>query len=89
MSPGQVIACYRLYAAHCIEIARELQDRGRKIALLNMAQAWMALADEAEKKLVVADGPRSEDLRGRSVNTNERRRGTRPARRAIALAYPP
>jgi hypothetical protein len=37
MSPGQVIACYRLYAAHCIEIARELQDRGRKIVLLNMA----------------------------------------------------
>jgi hypothetical protein len=37
MSPGQVIACYRLYAAHCIKIARELQDRGRKFALLNMA----------------------------------------------------
>jgi hypothetical protein len=40
MSPSQVMACYRLYAAHGIEIARGLQDRGRKIALLNMAFGW-------------------------------------------------
>ena len=53
MSPGQVIACYRLYAAHCIEIARELPGSGRKIALLNMAQVWIALADEAERKASV------------------------------------
>jgi hypothetical protein len=50
MSPGQIIACYRLYAAHCVEIARDLPERGRKIALLNMAQVWLALADEAERK---------------------------------------
>ncbi|MFY9835884.1 MAG: hypothetical protein WAK55_05345 [Xanthobacteraceae bacterium] len=50
MSPGQVMACYRLNAAHCLEIARDLPDRGRKIALLNMAQVWLALADEVERK---------------------------------------
>jgi hypothetical protein len=50
MSADQVMACYRLYAAHCLEIARDLPDRGRKIALLNMAQVWLALADEVEGK---------------------------------------
>ena len=61
MSPGQVIACYRLYAAHCIEIARELPGRGRKIAPLNMAQAWIALADQVEKTGgVLPNPPRSE-----------------------------
>jgi hypothetical protein len=44
MSPREVIACYRLYAAYCIEIAQRLSDRGGKIALLNMAQTWIALA---------------------------------------------
>jgi hypothetical protein len=38
----------RLYAAHCIGIARELRDRGRE--MLNVAHAWMALADEPEEK---------------------------------------
>jgi hypothetical protein len=50
MSPREVIACYRLNAAHCLEIAQRLSDRGGKIALLNMAQTWIALADQIEKK---------------------------------------
>jgi hypothetical protein len=49
MSPREIIACYRLYAAHCIEIAQRFSDRGGKIALLNMAQTWIALADQIEK----------------------------------------
>ncbi len=49
MSPRKIIACYRLYAAHCLEIAQRLSDRGGKIALLNMAQTWIALADQIEK----------------------------------------
>jgi hypothetical protein len=48
MSPGEVIA-YRLYAVYCVEIARELADPGRKAALLSMAQAWVALADQVER----------------------------------------
>jgi hypothetical protein len=49
MSLGKTIACYRLYAAYCLEIAQRLSDRGGKIALLNMAQTWIALADQIEK----------------------------------------
>jgi hypothetical protein len=49
VSPGKTIACYRLYAAYCLEIAQRLSDRGGKIALLNMAQTWIALADQIEK----------------------------------------
>ncbi|MGA7232817.1 MAG: hypothetical protein WBG18_10910 [Xanthobacteraceae bacterium] len=48
MSPGEVIA-RRLYAVYCVEIAQEFDDPGRKAALLSMAQAWIALADQAEK----------------------------------------
>jgi hypothetical protein len=47
MSPGEV--AYRLYAVHCVEIARELADPGRKAALLSIAQAWIVLADQLEK----------------------------------------
>jgi len=42
-------ACYRLYAAHCLEIAQRLSDRAGKIALLYMAETWIALADQIEK----------------------------------------
>jgi len=49
MSPREVIACYRLYAAYCLEIAQEFDEPGRKIAPLNMAQTWIALADWVEK----------------------------------------
>jgi hypothetical protein len=50
MSPGELVACYRLYAANCIEVARDLEP-ARKLALLNMAQAWLNLADQVEKNL--------------------------------------
>ena len=48
MFPSEVIA-YRLYAVYCVEIAQELADPGRKAALLGVAQAWVALADQVEK----------------------------------------
>ncbi len=49
MSPRELIAYYRLHAAHCLEIAQRLSDRGGKIAMLKMAQTWIALADQVEK----------------------------------------
>ena len=49
MSPIEAAACYRLYAAYCAEIAGDVAEPGRKIALLNMAQAWAKLADQIEK----------------------------------------
>lgn len=49
MSPREVAASYRLYAAYCFEAARVTVDPGRRLALLNMAQAWTDLADATQK----------------------------------------
>ena len=40
---------YRLNATHCVEIAHDIADRERKATLVAMAQAWLMLADQAEK----------------------------------------
>ena len=37
---------YRQYAAECLRIAQETKDAALKIRLLEMAEAWKALADE-------------------------------------------
>jgi hypothetical protein len=42
-------AIYRLHAAHCMEIAARTADTESKITLLNMARAWLLLAEKAEK----------------------------------------
>jgi hypothetical protein len=49
-SPSVLIASYRLNAATCIEIARDLEP-DRKLALLNIAQAWLNLAEQIAKNL--------------------------------------
>jgi len=38
---------YRHCAIECLLLARELRDSAHKAVLLAMADAWMALADEA------------------------------------------
>jgi hypothetical protein len=43
------IACYRIHAADCIEIAQNISDTDRRLFFLRMAQAWENLADHAEK----------------------------------------
>jgi hypothetical protein len=48
MSPAEIVACYRLYASNCIEFAQELAPE-RRLALLNIAQAWLNLSDQIEK----------------------------------------
>jgi len=50
MPPNEIGALYRLYAAHCVGIAKDIADSARKLALLDMAQAWVALAEQAENK---------------------------------------
>ena len=42
-------AIYRLHAAHCMEMAARTADTENKITLLNMARAWLLLAEKAEK----------------------------------------
>ena len=49
MSPGEAAASYRLYAAYCAEIAQTVTDSARKVALLDMAQAWAKLAEHIDK----------------------------------------
>jgi hypothetical protein len=45
----ETAACYRLYAANCLEIAENIPDRDRRVFLLGIAQAWTRLADHLEK----------------------------------------
>jgi hypothetical protein len=40
---------YRVRAQHCLEIAQDTDDLGRKMVLLDMAQAWMHLAEQATR----------------------------------------
>ena len=51
MSAASVAACYRLYAAYCVKSAQHVLDSARKITLLEMAQAWMKLADLVEREV--------------------------------------
>ena len=49
MSRNEAATYYRLYSARCVEIAQHLNDPGNRASLLSMAQAWLALADQANK----------------------------------------
>jgi hypothetical protein len=51
MSPGEAAASYRLYAVYCAEIAQTVSDSARKVALLDMAQAWAKLAEHVDKDI--------------------------------------
>jgi len=42
---------YRLRAQHCLDIAMDMDDLSKRMVLLNMAQAWMLLADQAERNM--------------------------------------
>lgn len=57
MTPGEAAAGYRLYAAYCAEIAQTVTDSARKVALLDMAQAWARLAEIADKDSPAEDAP--------------------------------
>ena len=56
MPLSEVAACYRLYAACCVELARDPLEPGRKVALLDMAQAWARLAERVEKNSGILPG---------------------------------
>ncbi len=43
------MACYRLYAANCIELAEHIPELDRRVFLLNMARDWLKMADQAER----------------------------------------
>ena len=49
MTGTQLIEGYRLNAANCLDLAKEFTDPERKLALLDMAAAWLRLAETTEK----------------------------------------
>jgi hypothetical protein len=49
LSADELVARYRLHAAHCVELAERISDAGDRLALLAMAESWRALAEQAVK----------------------------------------
>ena len=46
---------YRNYAVECLLLAREMGNLAHKVALLAMADAWTALADQAAAARAAAE----------------------------------
>lgn len=40
---------YLMIAAKCLELAHVTDDNRRKLSLLDMARAWLAMAEQGEK----------------------------------------
>lgn len=49
MSATGGVDLYRTYGTQCLELARKAPDLETRLALLNMAQAWVVLAEQADK----------------------------------------
>jgi hypothetical protein len=49
MTPAELAARYREYAAKCFSLAQRHGDANEKLALIDMAQVWSDLAQIAEK----------------------------------------
>ena len=40
---------YRAHAVTCVQLAQQTSDQQRKLSLLGMARAWLALATQGDK----------------------------------------
>jgi hypothetical protein len=49
MAANESAAAYRQNAANCVEMAKEFLKPESKLVLLNMAKAWLSMADLIEK----------------------------------------
>lgn len=49
MTPSEMAARYRDYAGKCVLLAQSQEHAREKLALIDMAQAWIALAEQTEK----------------------------------------
>jgi hypothetical protein len=45
----ETAACYRLYAANCLELAERADEIERRVFLLHMARDWLKLAAQIEQ----------------------------------------
>ena len=73
MHSEERVACYRLYAVNCVELARQANQTERRAFLLRMAQAWFRLAEQVAHP----NGTRSFDEAGwaETVSSESRTRG--------------
>lgn len=49
MTPNEIAGRYRDYAGKCLAVAQRQESASERLALIDMARAWIALADQAEK----------------------------------------
>jgi hypothetical protein len=49
MSPIEPAISYRKHAATCVSIAKGLVSVSKRLALIDMAEMWIALAEQAEE----------------------------------------
>jgi hypothetical protein len=49
MLPAELAAQYLAHAAECFLIAQKLENAVERLSLVNMAHAWMVLAEQAEE----------------------------------------
>jgi hypothetical protein len=49
LSADELVARYRLHAAHCVELAQRIPEAEGRLAVLAMAKSWLALAEQAVK----------------------------------------
>jgi hypothetical protein len=57
VTPAQLAAHYRAYAAQCMIMAQRQDSAGDKLVLIDMAQAWVILAEQAEHETPDPKGP--------------------------------
>jgi hypothetical protein len=55
----EAAACYRLYAANCLELAEHISDAQRRVFLLHMARDWLKLAVQVERANSGDDDPQA------------------------------
>ena len=56
MQGAALVERYRSYAARCIAISRNVSDPAGKLVLLEMAQSWLKLAEQATEGAETAIG---------------------------------
>jgi uncharacterized protein with PhoU and TrkA domain len=52
---------YRRYAVQCLEVARAISDAREKAFMIEMAQAWQKLADQAAAAAALQTAPVTEE----------------------------
>lgn len=64
MGPSDLAARYRQFAAKCVAVARGMTSQSEKLSMLDMAQAWLILADQALKNegLAITERQRDADV---------------------------